>query len=496
MLEGGTSREAEARRTGQVTSGYMPGARRPSALRTSSSTGMVRVLGSMECAILRHHPAERHARKGRHRERHARSLHECRPPRLRAPPPPGAGWWSAPGAAAAPGRGTHQRARMHVPRGNRRRRMARSLSRSPPVRAESGPAASAARLGASRAAMAARATSTACCASTTSFSATAPGVAEAASVVRRCSRPPPAWPAPRRAATRPPAPWLRRRRAGPSIPALRAAPATGPALTALPRSTSTRSTNPLTRACRSTFRKGAELAGQAAACAPRISRRPATTSTACCAGKRAGHADERSRALRTFIVPAFRIIGIQRPRDDRERPSRIAYTEGKAVRVATVARIRPPITARPRGAAAWPPSPKPIAMGSMPAIIAPAVIRMARTRPCAPCKVASCTVLPSRRLASAKVTSRIALATEMPMAMMAPMKDWMFRVVCVTSSISSTPQTTAGHRREHRDRETEGLEVRRQQQEDHHDGEQQAGAQPREGLLQRRNLPADEDRHP
>ena len=32
----------------------------------------------------------------------------------------------------------------------------------------------------------------------------------------------------------------------------------------------------------------------------------------------------------------------------------------------------------------------------------------------------------------------------MPIAMMAPMKDWMFSVVRVATSINSTPQITAG----------------------------------------------------
>lgn len=50
----------------------------------------------------------------------------------------------------------------------------------------------------------------------------------------------------------------------------------------------------------------------------------------------------------------------------------------------------------------------------------------------------------SRRLRSAKDTSRIELATAMPMAMMAPMNDCTLRVVPVIESIMSTPQSTAG----------------------------------------------------
>ena len=84
----------------------------------------------------------------------------------------------------------------------------------------------------------------------------------------------------------------------------------------------------------------------------------------------------------------------------------------------------------------------------------------------------------------------MALATEMPIAMMAPMNDCTFSVVPVTSSINSTPQITAGTRRDDREGEPERLEVRRQQQEDDDDGQQQAGAQARQRLLERRHLAA------
>src|SRR5262245_47347747 len=60
---------------------------------------------------------------------------------------------------------------------------------------------------------------------------------------------------------------------------------------------------------------------------------------------------------------------------------RTAYIEGRIVRVAKVETMRPPITARPRGAAWEPPSLAPIAIGTMPKIIAVAVISTARRRP-------------------------------------------------------------------------------------------------------------------
>src|ERR1700730_3425001 len=52
--------------------------------------------------------------------------------------------------------------------------------------------------------------------------------------------------------------------------------------------------------------------------------------------------------------------------------------------VVMVAKMRPPITARPSGAFCSPPSPKPSAIGSMPITIASAVIMTGRrrTNPC------------------------------------------------------------------------------------------------------------------
>jgi hypothetical protein len=49
-------------------------------------------------------------------------------------------------------------------------------------------------------------------------------------------------------------------------------------------------------------------------------------------------------------------------------------TTGTKNRVAKVATIKPPMTALPSGAFADPPSPKPVAIGSIPIIIARAVI--------------------------------------------------------------------------------------------------------------------------
>ena len=73
------------------------------------------------------------------------------------------------------------------------------------------------------------------------------------------------------------------------------------------------------------------------------------------------------------------------------------------------------------------------------------VIRIGRSRPSAPKTAASAASAPSsRRRRSAKVTSRMAFATATPMAMIAPMNDWMLIVVPVSQRAMTTPQTTAG----------------------------------------------------
>ena len=56
------------------------------------------------------------------------------------------------------------------------------------------------------------------------------------------------------------------------------------------------------------------------------------------------------------------------------------YMVGTKINVASVANRRPPITALPRGAFCSPPSPMPSAIGTMPRIIAPAVISTGRSR--------------------------------------------------------------------------------------------------------------------
>src|SRR4051794_11446791 len=70
--------------------------------------------------------------------------------------------------------------------------------------------------------------------------------------------------------------------------------------------------------------------------------------------------------------------GISSVRGGRRRNK--LYITGTKNSVVTVARLSPPITARPSGAFCSPPSPRPVAIGNMPKIIAKAVINTGLSR--------------------------------------------------------------------------------------------------------------------
>jgi hypothetical protein len=80
----------------------------------------------------------------------------------------------------------------------------------------------------------------------------------------------------------------------------------------------------------------------------------------------------------------------------------------------------------------------------MPAIMARLVIKTGRNRLRAPSTAASPAPAPVNRLRSAKVTSRMALATATPTAMMLPIADWILSVLPVSQSITTIPASTAG----------------------------------------------------
>ena len=83
------------------------------------------------------------------------------------------------------------------------------------------------------------------------------------------------------------------------------------------------------------------------------------------------------------------------------------------------------------------------AIGSIPAIIAKLVIKTARSRLKDPPKVPSQASPSSRPRFCEKSTSRIALAIATPIAMIAPMNDWILIVVCVAERIAWARQHAA-----------------------------------------------------
>jgi len=122
----------------------------------------------------------------------------------------------------------------------------------------------------------------------------------------------------------------------------------------------------------------------------------------------------------------------------------MANTLGTKNKVATVANNNPPITARPSGAFCSPPSPKPKAIGTIPMIIASAVISTGRTR-VYPAETAACSAgIPSSICSRAKLTIKIELAVATPMHMMAPVSAGTERVVWVANSIQTMPANAAG----------------------------------------------------
>src|SRR5262249_50797392 len=126
------------------------------------------------------------------------------------------------------------------------------------------------------------------------------------------------------------------------------------------------------------------------------------------------------------------------------RPWMMLKTVGTKKSVATVANTRPPITARPRGAFCSPPSPRPSAIGSMPMIIASAVINTGRMRVAPPSSAAASGSAPSARRWRAKAMSRMLFAVATPIIIIAPVSDGTLSVVPVMKSIHAMPASAAG----------------------------------------------------
>src|SRR6185312_3573154 len=122
-----------------------------------------------------------------------------------------------------------------------------------------------------------------------------------------------------------------------------------------------------------------------------------------------------------------------------------AYAAGTTNSVGKVATISPPITARPSGAFCSPHSPRASAIGTMPMIMAIAVISTGRRRTL-PASIAASTADKPRsvRRSLAKLTTRIELDTAMPTDITAPISDSTLIVVPVSASIHKMPTRAPG----------------------------------------------------
>ena len=103
------------------------------------------------------------------------------------------------------------------------------------------------------------------------------------------------------------------------------------------------------------------------------------------------------------------------------------------------------MTARPRGAFCSPPSPSATAIGTMPRIMASAVMSTGRSRVFPASMAASRTpMFCVTRASLAEFTRRMLFEVAIPTAMIAPMNDSTFSVVPVPASIQRTPMSAPG----------------------------------------------------
>ncbi len=119
-------------------------------------------------------------------------------------------------------------------------------------------------------------------------------------------------------------------------------------------------------------------------------------------------------------------------------------TVGTKNSVATVAKIRPPITARPSGAFCSAPSPIPSAIGTMPMIIASAVMSTGRNRVKPAVKAACSASSPASIRRRAKLTTSTLLAVATPMHVIAPISAGTLTGVWLRNSIQTMPARAAG----------------------------------------------------
>src|SRR2546426_662769 len=168
-------------------------------------------------------------------------------------------------------------------------------------------------------------------------------------------------------------------------------------------------------------------------------------------------------------------------------------THGTKNSVANVAKIKPPITARPRGAFCSPPSPRPTAIGTMPMIMARAVMSTGRMRTKPASIAASRAFLPSSICSRANETIKMLLAVATPMHMIAPGKEGPFNGGGGSSSGQAKPRKGAGQCRNNDEGIKPRLEVHDNQQVCEHDGPKQSNGETCEGTLHGLDLTASDD---
>ena len=152
------------------------------------------------------------------------------------------------------------------------------------------------------------------------------------------------------------------------------------------------------------------------------------------------------------------------------------------------------MTARPSGAFCSPPSPSPSAIGTMPMIMASAVIKTGRRRMWPAAIAASIAVLPSRSCSLAKVIIRMLLAVATPTLAIAPIIDSTLKVVCVRNSIHKMPANAPGNASDNDERIGPRLEVDDHQEVNERGGEDEAEAELAERGVHAFDLAAHVDR--
>ena len=125
-------------------------------------------------------------------------------------------------------------------------------------------------------------------------------------------------------------------------------------------------------------------------------------------------------------------------------PITIAKIDGTNSNVAIVDITSPPITARPSGACIWLPRSRASAIGTMPTVIAHAVIKIGRSRSLAPLMAASADSIPAFQCSSMNVTSMTEFDTDTPRHMIEPMNDSILSEVLVTNRMTAMPASTPG----------------------------------------------------